>query len=355
VLLLPVVLLTACGDLPQPFLGNPGARARILAEPPTPRLAVPVPGQALLPDQAAASFATALADALQKQEVPAVAGPAQPGDWRLAVDVGLHGTTVVPVYTVLDPKGKDQGKAEGKPLDSADWAGATPATLSGAATQVAPGIADLLSRIQAAMQQADPNSLYNRPARVQVMDVTGAPGDGNLALTREMRTILARLGPVVQETAIGADFIVRGTVRLVPIAGGQERVEIQWSVVKPGADERGRVVQLNDVAAGSLNGYWGDVATAVAQEAAGGVRDVILRQSGRTPGTDAPAGAATGAAPGVATGAATDAATGKAAGAPAGAATGKAAGAPAGAATGKAAGAPAGAATGAGVKPPVSR
>jgi hypothetical protein len=43
-------------------------------------------------------------------------------------------------------------------------------------------------------------------------------------------------------------------------------------------------VQLNDVPAGSLNGYWGDVATAVAHEAAGGVRDVILRQSGRAPG-----------------------------------------------------------------------
>jgi len=38
------------------------------------------------------------------------------------------------------------------------------------------------------------------------------------------------------------------------------------------------------VPASSLNGYWGEVATAVAQEAAGGVRDVILRQSGHAPG-----------------------------------------------------------------------
>ena len=284
VVLLPVVLLASCGDLPQPFRGNPGATARFLAEPPTPRLAVPVPGQALLPDHAAGTFATALADALQNQEVPAVAGPAQQGDWRLAVDAGLHGATVVPVYTVLDPMGKDKGKAEGKPVASADWAAASPATLTLAATDVAPGIADLLSRIQAAQQHADPNSLYNRHARVQVLDVTGAPGDGDLALTRQMRTILAGLGPIVQETPIGADFIVRGGVKLVPIGGGQERVEIQWSVVNPKGDERGRVVQLNDVPAGSLNGYWGDVATAVAQEAAGGVRDVILRQSGRAPG-----------------------------------------------------------------------
>jgi len=280
------LLLAGCGDLPEPFLGNPGAAGRVLAQPPTPRLAVPVPAQALLPDEAAAMFATALSDALQRQEVPAVEGPAQPGDWRLQVTAGLHGATVVPVYAVVDPAGRDRGSAEGTPLASADWAAATPAILARAATDAAPAIADMLTGIQ----HADPNSLYNRPARVQVVPVTGAPGDGDLALTTQMRKILGRLGPHVQDTATGADFIVHGSVKLVPIAGGQQRVEIQWSVATPGGDERGRVVQLNNVPAGSLDGYWGDVATAVAQEAAGGVRDVILRQSGHAPGGQSAAG-----------------------------------------------------------------
>ena len=296
------VLLAACGSLPQPFLGNPGATGRILVQPPTPRLAIPVPPQALLSDQAAETFAQALSLALQGQEVPAVEGPAQPGDWRLEATVGLQGTTVVPVYTVLDPSGRSRGKSEGKPLATADWASATPVTLARVAIDAAPGIADMLTGIQ----HADPNSLYNRPAKVQVLDVTGAPGDGNLALTKQMRALLAKFGPVVQDTATGADFIVHGTVKLVPIPGDQQRVEIQWSVATPGGDERGRVVQLNNVPAGSLNGYWGDVATAVAQEAAGGVRDVILRQSGRTPGAQAaapsPSGAATGPGTGPATG-----------------------------------------------------
>jgi hypothetical protein len=272
-------LLAACGSLPQPFLGNPGATGRILVQPPAPRLAVPVPPQALLSDQAAETFAEALSLALQGQEVPAVEGPAQPGDWRLEATVGLQGTTVVPVYTILDPTGRNRGKSEGKPLATAEWAAATPVTLARTATDAAPAIADMLTGIQ----HADPNSLYNRPARVQVPDVTGAPGDGNLALTRQMRVLLAKFGPVVQNTATGADFIVRGTVKLVPIAGDQQRVEIQWSVATPAGDERGRVVQLNNVPAGSLNGYWGDIATAVAQEAAGGVHDVILRQSGHAP------------------------------------------------------------------------
>lgn len=286
-LLLAVLIVAACGDLPEPFLGNPGATARLLAHPPTPRLAVPPPPDALLSDEAAASFSEALASALQNQEVPAVQGPAQPGDWRLDIVAGQRGGEVVPVYTVLDSRGKDQGKAEGKPVATADWANATPTTLSLAATQAAPSIAELLTGIQAALQRADPHSLYNRPARVLVTQVTGAPGDGNLALTRQMRAILGQLGPVVQETATGADFVVEGRVSVVPIPGGQQRVEIQWIVSTLAGDERGRVVQLNDVPAGTLSGYWGDVATVVAQEAAGGVRDVILRQSGREPATAA--------------------------------------------------------------------
>ena len=76
-------------------------------------------------------------------------------------------------------------------------------------------------------------------------DVTGAPGDGDLALTRQMRDQLAALGPVVQDSATGADFIVQGDVTMVPIAGDQQRVEIQWSVNDAAGDEarQGRAAQ----------------------------------------------------------------------------------------------------------------
>jgi hypothetical protein len=286
-LLLLALLPAACGELPEPFRGNPGATARVLALPPTPRLAVPMPRTALLSDDAANSFAASLATALQTQEVPAVAGPAQQGDWRLDTTATLRGDSVMPIYKVLDPTGKERGESDGAPVPTADWANAAPTTLSTAATQAAPNIASLLTSIQTAIQHADPNSLYNRAARIDVPSVTGAPGDGNLALTTQLRTLLAKLGPTVQDTKANADFIVQGQVKMVPIADNQQRVEIQWIVTTPTGDERGRVVQLNNVPAGSLNGYWGDIATAVAQEAAGGVRDVILRQSGRDPNAPA--------------------------------------------------------------------
>lgn len=278
--LLLLLLLASCGDLPEPFLGNPGANGRVLAQPPTPRLAVPAPANALLPDEASRQFAGTLATGLQALEVPAFPEPVHSGDWRLVTTADNRGSNIVPVFHVIDPGGKEKGKTEGAPVSAQAWASASPDTLIKAAADAAPKISSLLTGIQ----HADPNSLYNRIAKVEIAPVTGAPGDGNVSLTRQMKTHLARLGPLLQDKPDGADFVVQGNVRMVPIPGHQQRVEIQWVVKKPDGEERGKVVQLNDIPAGSLDHYWADVADVVATEAAGGVNDVIARQSGREPG-----------------------------------------------------------------------
>jgi hypothetical protein len=293
--LLPLLALVGCGDLPEPFLGNPGATGRILAKPPTPRLLVPSPGNALLPDAASQILATDLAQALQAQEVPAVAGTATSAEWRLIATAAQRGSSVVPEFTVLDPQGKDRGKTEGAAVPVAAWASATPDTLRQSANEAAPKVAALLTNIETTQEMADPNSLFNRRAKVMVADVTGAPGDGDDSLTSQMRTRLALLGPVVQTTAAGADFTVRGQVKAVPIAGNKQRIEIQWLIKNAAGDDLGKVVQLNEIPAGTLDHYWGDVAVVVATEASGGVNDVIKRQTqpdtARQPAPDQPASA----------------------------------------------------------------
>jgi hypothetical protein len=277
--LLPLLALVGCGDLPEPFLGNPGATGRILAQPPAPRLAVPPPGNALLPDAASQTLAADLTQALQTQEVPAVFGDAGRTEWRLVATASQQGATVVPVFTVLDPQGKDRGKAEGAAVPVAAWAAATPATLQQSAAEAAPKIAALLTGIETTREMADPHSLFNRRAKVMVAEVTGAPGDGDDSLTRQMRAHLALLGPTVQTTAAGSDFVVQGEVKAVPIGGHQQRIEIQWIIKNAAGNDLGRVVQLNEIPSGTLDHYWGDVAAVVATEASGGVNDVIKRQT----------------------------------------------------------------------------
>jgi len=278
-----LLALAGCGDYPEPFLGNPGATAMRLRQPPDPRLAIPTPATALLSDGASRQFAVVLAHRLQQAEVPAYAQPAERTDWRLRVSAEDHGPDVVPTYTVLNPQGQPQGLVQGKPVQAAAWAAADPATLTQAAADAAPGIDSLLTSIENGLMRADPHSLYNRAAKVMVPAVTGAPGDGDATLTTEMRAKLAALGPQVQTSEDGADFVVQGEVRLVPIPGGQQRVEIQWIIKTAKGREAGRVIQLHDIPAGTLDHYWGDVAMVVAQEASGGVNEVIRRQSGHPP------------------------------------------------------------------------
>ena len=278
-LLLPLLALAGCGDLPEPFLGNPGRVGRILAQPPAPRLAVPPADNALLPDAASKALAGDLATALQAQAVPAVAAEPAGTDWRLVATASMHGTTVLPTFTVVDPQGKNRGHTDGAPVPVAAWAAAAPTMLQASASTAAPKIASLLTDIQTMQEMADPNSLYNRRAKVDVADVTGAPGDGDDSLTRQMRTRLALLGPAVQTTADGADFTVQGHVRAVTIPGNKQRIEIQWLVTNAKGQELGRVIQLNEIPAGTLDHYWGDVAVVVATEASGGVNDVIKKQT----------------------------------------------------------------------------
>jgi hypothetical protein len=271
--LLLCLILSACGDLPEPFLGNPGANARKLAQPLTPLLAVPPGSDTLLPDAANQDLAKQIATALQATEVPALVRAPQPTDWRLITRAERDGSVVKPSFSVVSPQGKEEGKADGEPVPLDAWATASPALLRQVAGEAAPRIGAVLTSIRIAHDKADPGSLYNRAARVLVPEVTGAPGDGDQSLTQQMRARLALLGPVVLTTPTGADFVVQGQVKVVPIERRQT----------PSGDERGRVVQLNEIPAGTLDRYWGDVAVVVAAEASNGINDVLIRQSGRDP------------------------------------------------------------------------
>ena len=288
-LLLPV-LLAACGDLPEPFLGNPGATARRLAVPVTPMLAVPPPARAALTDQGARDFADLLALSLVKEEVPALARAPQKNDWRLAITAGRENERIVPRYAIVDPAGKEQGAIDGASFAATLWATGSPALLNRAAEDAVPKILALMTSIRATRDRANPNSLLNRIPRVQVSEVVGAPGDGNQALTRLIRATLKEFGPLVQVTPENADFTVTGEVSVTPPAKGRQQVEIVWTVRRPGGSVSGKVSQLNTIVAGSLDQYWGDVAVAVTREAAEGINTVVERFAGREPNNAAPAG-----------------------------------------------------------------
>jgi hypothetical protein len=278
---LALLALAACGDLPQPFRGNPGGMAGRLVVPPPYRLAIPIPDAAMLTATESEAFAKAMAEALLKREVPAVADAPLPLDWRLAVDMRLEGSRVVPRYALFDPDGAPQGVAEGSAIPARDWARPSAALFVDVANDAARRAADLLLRAEAARKSTAPSALTAAgPPRVYLLPVRGAPGDGNESLTARMRDSLGDYGILAQEVADGAGFAADGRVNVVPVGRGMQRVEILWIVSRRDGQELGRVLQMNEIPAGLLDRHWGDIAFAAAAEAAGGVQRVIENAGG---------------------------------------------------------------------------
>jgi hypothetical protein len=272
--LLLLLALSACGDLPQPFRGNPGANALRLAAPPAYRVAIPPSGSALLPEPAAAALAGALAEALAAADWPVTAEAPQPLDWRLTVSATADGRSIVPVYALTDADGAPLGETRGAAVPIAAWSAGGEALLREVASRDAAAVGRLLDGAERARRVAAFRPGPGAPV-IRMAAVTGAPGDGNSALTSRMRASLAGAGYVLQERADGAGFGLSGDVTVVPAGPRTERVEIVWVVTRSDGRELGRIVQLNEVPARSLSGLWGDVAVVVAEEAAAGVRQVL--------------------------------------------------------------------------------
>jgi len=113
--------------------------------------------------------------------------------------------------------------------------------------------------------------------RVRLPVVEGAPGDGNEALARAIRLLLARQEVALVDAGDRDAISLLGRV-LVRADGAEDRVDIEWVV--RGSDGRalGTVAQSNIVPRGSLSGRWGQVAYAAAE---GGVEGILqLLQNG---------------------------------------------------------------------------
>ncbi|WP_431281590.1 hypothetical protein ACQW02_19575 [Humitalea sp. 24SJ18S-53] len=289
-IVIPILLLaltSACGTLPQPFRGNPGAEARRLAAPPAYRLAVPAPEEAMLTDNGAGTLAVALATALEGAEVPAVPGTPTPLDWRLLIKAEQDGGNIRPRYVLTDADGRELGVTAGPPVPLRAWGEEQEVTINAVAASAAPLISTMLARADAARRFADPDSMRAGGApRLRLMPVRGAPGDGNLALTAKLSEFLPREGFQLQDIADGAAFAVEGVVRVARDRESprEDQADIQFIVTRRDGIELGRVAFVNNVPTGSLNGLWGDVAYVIAQTAAPGIKQVISTAGGFSAG-----------------------------------------------------------------------
>jgi len=121
---------------------------------------------------------------------------------------------------------------------------------------------------------ADTPVQWGKPAFL-IRNVQGAPGDGNRALATAITAALRGKDLTVTEDPRQAGYEVMGRVDVGPAVNGRQRARITWAVNTMGGQEVGKAVQENVVAAGSLDGTWGQVAVLVSSAAANGIQQLF--------------------------------------------------------------------------------
>jgi hypothetical protein len=252
--------VAACQPLPHPFAdAQLPPDAPILQVPDTVGILVePVAGA-----PAGGALAEAMAAALRDRDIPADIRAANRQSYHLAGQAEAtqpagNGLAAELRWTLRNAHGEDVGTdLQQATLPAADWAGGTAETLAPLAKAEAP-------RIAAMIQEAPPTE-RNPGRQIFIRAADGAPGDGRTALPRSLGFLLKRSGVAVTPDSQTVDAVtVAPVVELTPKSPGQQHAQIVWHVYRPDGTEAGQVSQENDVATGSLNGTWGDVAMAIA-------------------------------------------------------------------------------------------
>jgi hypothetical protein len=228
------------------------------------------------PESLGADLAQAMATALQDADVPASTESSNRGSYRLAaamttMPAGAGAAISVDWQLSAADGSKLGGTVSRTETDSAALSKNSDLVAKALAAPAVPAIMKLVEG-GAPLPQGEVNPV------VGLRDVHGAPGDGDSALARAMGEALKRVNVALVEGADAHhDFLLAGSVEVLAPEGSKQQVKVSWALLRPDGSEVGRVNQQNTVAAGSLNGAWGDVAYAVTAAAAPGVKQLIER------------------------------------------------------------------------------
>jgi hypothetical protein len=109
--------------------------------------------------------------------------------------------------------------------------------------------------------------------------VTGAPGDGEQALTTALARRLSAAG-VKTASALAVDvYSVEGIVKVTAAKSSRQSVHIDWTIFAPDGTTLGGVSQTKLVRKGSLDRKWGAAADAAARAAAGEIVKLLSQTS----------------------------------------------------------------------------
>ncbi len=260
-----VFLLAACGSLPRPFQPEEKAPPDALEAALSARAGVFIEAISGLPATESEQLTAELERALHARDVAAGRLASNRASYRISARRSDSGNLF---WILTAPGGTDVLQFE---EPAANENGGTAGRVDAVAERFA---------LYFNPPEATPEALA-APAilSLSVQPVDGAPGDGRAALSRAMRRALAAYGVKSGKSLENADFVVLGSVyvREAAVSSAHQSIAVDWTVMSPDGERIGTVNQSNVIAKGSLDGAWGAVARAVAENGAQGIIIMLER------------------------------------------------------------------------------
>jgi Mrp family chromosome partitioning ATPase len=259
------------------------------------------------PDAVSRQMAEQIIQSAERQRIRLINDRDAKGDYTLrgyiVASKDRSQTKVSYIWDLTDPTGKRVNRVTGEELVPAGaakdpWQAVTGAVTQSIADKTTGQLASWLQAnhrpsgaapmsgappsygqpIAAARPRAEPASANTTTASLQPMGevaaiipaVSGAPGDGNTALSSALQRELSRQG-VTMANRPGASYRIEGKVVVGPAQAGKQSIQIDWLVRDPQGRSLGTVSQKNEIPEGSLDGTWGNTADAAAGAAAQGI------------------------------------------------------------------------------------
>ncbi len=274
------LMASACSDIPQPFRDGSDGELPLPTSPTTIGVGViPVFG---VTNAQSRELSLRIADALQEQEIPAVAVD---GIGRMGfslettlTDIRLSRGMVELVYDwrVLGRNRNDVRHAGSDVfyIDETLWQNGSQDGFDQFAVAVGDRVAQTIAPpLSLPVTEESPWAGIS----VQILPPQNAPGDGEIALPQILAGRLARAG--FEPPSGMPDFTVAGIVSVTRYDSVQDDIAIIWQVTDATGADMGEVRLDNRIPTGELDGAWGFVAEAIVDASFPGILEIIAASS----------------------------------------------------------------------------
>ena len=250
--ILTLMILSACGPVPQPFRQDADTKARTTLARATITSGIRVLPVAGLQPEHGEVLSELLADKLRDLGTVATTSDVLRNAHFLSPNVMDRDGAILIRWDLFDPDGVQRDTV----ITQAPTFTQLNALLNGRTKSLREMVGYVAGRLHETLNPRSTSPAVERTARLAIGTISGAPGNGAEDLSRAATAIFSRAGISIANDSDMPDLFLNAEISLSPIDGDNDLLTLAWSIDAPDGRQVGRLVQESAIPKGTLDGPW---------------------------------------------------------------------------------------------------